>query len=134
MRSTNGRTLLRRPIRTFLAVAAGAAVVATGLIAAPANAASPAGGAFQNGGQTSFEPGRYIVTLVDDSVATYDGGIPGYPGTQPDEVDQLNARSAPVADYSDYLSDKQQAVADAAGVSIDVSYTLALNAFSADLS
>jgi len=134
VRSTNGRTLLRRPIRTFLAVAAGAAVVATGLIAAPANAASPAGGAFQNGGQTSFEPGRYIVTLVDDSVATYDGGIPGYPGTQPDEGDQLNARSAPVADYSDYLSDKQQAVADAAGVSIDVSYTLALNAFSADLS
>jgi len=118
-----------RRLLSILAFAAGASVVATGLIAAPAVASTlPAGS-----GQTTFEPGRYIVTLVDDSVATYDGGIPGYPGTQPDEGDQLNARTAPSLDYSNYLTDKQNDVADAAGVAIDVSYTLALNAFSAEL-
>ena len=132
MSKPRGRITLRRSVRTTLSLAAGAAVVASGLIAAPAMAATTP--AFDGGGQTSFEPGRYIVTLVDDSVATYDGGIPGYPGTQPDEGDQLNARTAPVADYSDYLADKQTEVADAAGVAIDVSYTFALNAFSADLS
>ena len=122
-------------IHTILAFAAGASVVATGLFAAPAMASTvPADSSYKSGGQTSFEPGRYIVTLVDDSVATYDGGIPGYPGTQPDVGDQLNARTAPVLDYSDYLTDKQNEAADAAGVSIDVSYTLALNAFSAELS
>lgn len=127
------RTMLRRSVNSILALVAGASVVASGLIAAPALAATPAGG-FAGGGQTSFEPGRYIVTLVDNSVATYDGGIPGYPGTQPDVGDQLNARTAPSLNYSDYLTDKQNEVADAAGVSIDVSYTLALNAFSAELS
>ena len=125
-----GRSALRRSVTSVLALAAGASVIATALVAAPAAASnSPIGG-----GQTTFEPGRYIVTLVDDSVATYDGGIPGYPGTQPDEGDQLNARTAPVLDYSQYLADKQDEVASAAGVSIDVSYTLALNAFSAQLS
>lgn len=116
--------------KSILAFAAGASVVASGLFAAPAMASTAPAGS----GQTSFEPGRYIVTLVDDSVATYDGGIPGYPGTQPDEGDQLNARTAPVLDYSDYLAEKQTEVAESAGVSIDVSYTLALNAFSAQLS
>ncbi|CAN5215163.1 hypothetical protein BH11ACT5_BH11ACT5_15950 [soil metagenome] len=134
MSNPRGRTMLRRSLKSILALAAGASVVATGLIAAPAMAATTPAGAFAGGGQTSFEPGRYIVTLVDDSVATYDGGIPGYPGTQPDEGDQLNARTAPSLDYSDYLTDKQNDVADAAGVAIDVSYTLALNAFSAELS
>ncbi len=135
MSNPRGRTMLRRSLKSILALAAGASVVATGLIAAPAMAATdPAGGPLPGDGQTSFDPGRYIVTLVDDSVATYDGGVPGYPGTQPDEGDQLNARTAPVLDYSDYLTDKQDEVAAAAGVTIDVSYTLALNAFSAELS
>lgn len=132
MSNPRGRVRLRRSLSSVIALAAGASVVATALIAAPATAATVPG--LAGGGQTSFQPGRYIVTLVDDAVATYDGGIPGYPGTQPDEGDQLNARTAPSLDYSQYLADKQNEVADSAGVSIDVSYTLALNAFSAELS
>lgn len=81
-------------------------------------------------GQTSFEPGRHIVTRADNAVATYDGSIPGYPATSPGGGDQLNARRVPALDY---LTDKQETVAADAGVTIDPSYTAALNGFSAEL-
>lgn len=125
----------RRPVLaafTALAVAVTTALVgAGGASAAP----PPFGGTIptKDTGQTSFDPGRYIVTLADDAVATYDGGVSGYAATEPAKGDQLNARQAPAKKYSDYLADKQQKVADDAGVSIDASYTLALNGFSADL-
>lgn len=129
MSKPRGSASTRLSLRQLVASAAVASLALTGLAAAPALAApNPA-----SLGQTSFEPGRYIVTLADDAVATYQGGVSGYPGTQPDAGDQLNARQAPVQDYSEYLADKQEQVAADAGVSIDVSYTLALNAFSAVL-
>jgi len=125
------RQSARQPVRSLIAAIAGAALMATSLTVAGAASAIPTapGGL----GQTAFEPGRYIVTLVDNAVATYDGGVNGFAPTQPDEGDQLNARRAPVQSYSDYLAQKQQEVADSAGVEIDASYTMALNGFSADL-
>ena len=129
MRKPRGSASARHSFRSILAVATAASLALVGLVATPAVAGvTPAGT-----GQTSFEPGRYIVTLAEDAVATYGGGVPGLPGTQPDTGDQLNARTAPVQDYSEYLEQKQQEVAAEAGVTIDVSYTLALNAFSAVL-
>ncbi len=121
----------RRPrhLTRFAAVAAAAALASVSFVALPAAAAPAPFGS----GQTSFEPGRYIVTLADEAVATYEGGVPGYEGTRPDQGEQLNARQAPVQDYSEYLANKQQDVAAEAAVDVDVSYTLALNAFSADL-
>lgn len=118
---------------SVLAAIATAALVAASL-AVGGGAASAAPQPFVGGGQTTFTPGRYIVTLVDASAATYDGGVNGFAPTAPDAGDQLNARRAPVTTYSDYLENKQQEVADAAGVEIDYSYTLALNGFSAHLS
>ena len=87
-----------------------------------------------NSDQVSFEPGRYIVTLVDEAVATYEGGVDGYSATRPDEGDQLNARRAPVQKYSDYLEEKQEEVAASVGADIEASYTMAINGFAADLS
>ncbi|TBN58626.1 serine protease [Glaciihabitans arcticus] len=110
-----------------------AALVASALVVGSASLASAAPTAPGQIGQTSFKPGRYIVTLADSSVATYDGGIQGYSATKPDEGDQLNARKAPVTKYKDYLADQQKAVAKSAGVTIDASYTMAFNGFSADL-
>lgn len=81
-----------------------------------------------------FAPGRYIVTLAESAVATYEGGVEGFEGTAPDEGDQLNARRAPVQDYSQYLEERQQQVAAEAGVTIEDQYTMAINAFSATLS
>ncbi|WP_081844426.1 S8 family serine peptidase [Cellulomonas sp. URHE0023] len=127
----------RSVVATLAALTLTAATVTLGAgtaVAAPPPTTGPIVGSTSGGTpKTPLEPGRYIVTLADSSVATYQGGVSGYAATQPDAGDQLDARKAPAKSYSDYLVDKQEAVADAAGVDIDTSYTLALNAFSADL-
>ena len=130
MRIRVERAAARPLIRSAVAALVTASLVAAGLVAGTGAAALAAPG---GPGQTSFEPGRYIVTLADNAVATYDGSIPGYPATSPDEGDQLNARRAPALEYTDYLSKKQETVAADAGVTIDSSYTAALNGFSAEL-
>src|SRR5690606_13709338 len=90
--------LLTRTTRAGSAVIAAGALVLTG-IALPATAAPPAPGTI--GVEQDLAGGSYIVTLVDDAVATYEGGVPGYEGTAPEEGDQLNARLAPVQEYSE---------------------------------
>jgi len=120
-------------IRQILSTVATAGLLASAVVVGTATGAAAAPVVPGGAGQTSFEPGRYIVTLADSAVATYDGGITGYTGTSPDTGDQLNARKAPAQNYSDYLEAKQRDVAADAGVDIDYSYTMALNGFSADL-
>lgn len=135
MKKADGRTTAGRSIRSLLSTITGTALVATALVAGSAAGASAApqfpGG---SGGQVSFEPGRYIVTLVDNAVATYGGGVNGFSATKPKDGDQLNARRGPVQDYSNYLETKQEKVAAAVGADINASYTMAINAFSANLS
>jgi subtilisin family serine protease len=82
---------------------------------------------------TQFTPGRYIVTLAQDAVATYSGGVEGYAATKPQPGKQLAPQSKNVQSYSDFLSAQQKKAADSAGVRIRYSYTLALNGFSATL-
>jgi subtilisin family serine protease len=125
------RTILKKSMKTGSAVIAAGALVLAG-IAFPASAAPPVPGTI--GVQQDLAGGSYIVTLVEEAVATYEGGVPGFDATAPEEGDQLDARLAPVQDYSDYLADQQQEVADSVGAQIDASYTMAVNAFAADLS
>lgn len=132
MSNRSGRTAAR-PVRSLLSLATAVALAAAGALAGPALAAAAAPTGPGTIGKTTFEPGRYIVTLADSSVATYEGGVTGYPGTRPDEGDQLDARRGPAQDYSEYLEDKQEEVAASAGVTIESSYTMAINAFSATL-
>ena len=124
MSNSPGVAVTRTPLRVVSVILA-----ATGLVAACLSAASPA-----EASPSAFAAGRYIVTLTDPAVSGYEGGIGGYPATAPSEGEQLDARRAPVQDYSALLEDRQTAVADAAGVGIDVSYTMAVNGFSATLS
>jgi subtilisin family serine protease len=129
-----GRSVVS-PVRSLISAVAAAGLLASALVVGTAAGASAAPVlAGDSPRQTSFEPGRYIVTLADDAVATYDGGVSGYQATSPDTGDQLNARKAPAQDYSDYLADRQQDVATSVGATIDASYTMALNGFSAELS
>jgi len=119
-------------LRRVVATTATAGILASALVATGGAAnAAPFTGVQQ---PTSFEDGRYIVTLADDAVATYEGGTAGLPATKPAEGVQLNARSAPAEEYSEHLEQTQEAVADSVGADIDYSYTLALNGFSAVLS
>jgi len=123
----------RTTTRSFVASLATAALVITSIAFGSVGAASAAPTAPGQSSQVNLKAGRYIVTLADAAVATYDGGISGFAPTQPDEGDQLNARKAPVTKYRDYLADKQKKVAKDAGVKIDSSYTMAFNGFSANL-
>lgn len=120
----------QRRFRAGLAVVAAAALAFTG-IASPATAAPPDPGTI--GVQQDLAGGSYIVTLADEPVASYEGGVPGFDGTAPEEGDQLDARKAPVQDYSQYLEEQQQEVADSVGADIETSYTMAVNAFAAEL-
>ncbi len=127
------RQSARHRFSTFTAGLAAAALAASAVLLAPgmASAAPPAPG--NPNVPITFDAGRYIVTLQGSSVATYEGGVAGYPGTRPDEGDQLDARRGPVQDYSEFLAEKQEEVAASVGASIDVQYTVAINAFSAEL-
>jgi subtilisin family serine protease len=120
VRKSSGVLATRRHLPAVLAVAG--LVASSVVVGAPAHAEAG-----------SFASGRYIVTLGDPAVAGYDGGIAGYPGTAPSDGEQLDAGRAPVREYSELLEDRQTAVAGAAGVGIDASYTMALNGFSAEL-
>lgn len=128
--------LARRVITRSIAGAAATTLVAGGLIAGsvlPASAAPSLGGIIAQG-QTVLGAGRYIVQLADDAAATYAGGINGLAPTKPAEGDQLNSQRRAVTTYTDYLEAEQKNVAASVGAGVDYSYTLSINAFSADLS
>lgn len=120
-------------IRKFIATVATSALIASGLVAGTALQANAAPSAIGGQHQTSFTPGRYIVTLADASAATYQGGARGFAPTKPKEGRQLNAQNRSVESYSDYLAGQQEKIAQSVGARIDYSYTLALNGFSANL-
>lgn len=125
-------------IRSFLAATAGAAIAVTGAIVGPVSAgaittplASGKPPIVQS--QIEFEPGRYIVVLADEAAATYEGGVNGFQRTAPRDGERLDARRSPVADYREYLRERQDAVAAEAGVDVDTSYTVTVNGFAAEL-
>ena len=120
-------------IRRVIATVATSALIASGLVAGTALGAIAAPTSIGGHGQTSFAPGRYIVTLVDASAATYEGGVDGFAPTRPDEGEQLKADRRSVQSYTDYLEEQQQEIAASVGATIDYSYTLALNGFAANL-
>ncbi|HMM82785.1 MAG TPA: S8 family serine peptidase [Terrimesophilobacter sp.] len=121
-------------IRKIIAGVATSALIASGLVAGTALGAVAAPTSIGGHEQTTFTPGRYVVTLVDDAAATYRGGTNGFAPTTPKSGKQLNAQNRSVENYSDYLTQQQKDVAATVGAKIEYSYTLALNGFSANLS
>ncbi|WP_081882187.1 S8 family serine peptidase [Cryobacterium sp. MLB-32] len=121
---------------TFALVGAATLVGASGAAVAAPGQPGLAGviGAGISQPMTDLTAGRYIVTLADDAVATYDGGVDGFSATTPGTGKKLNAQSRASESYGDYLGGKQKKVAASVDADIDYSYTLAINAFAADLS
>lgn len=120
-------------IRSAIAACASAALIASGIVAGTAFTAAAAPTEIGGHGQLSFEPGRYIVTLVEPSAATYEGGVDGFAPTQPKKGEQLKPGRGAVQKYTAHLKKKQKEVADAVGADVDYSYTFSLNGFAADL-
>lgn len=126
-RGHGARVLLAGGLTTALAI------TTIGFLGGTAASAAPTTPFPQQQGKTSFESGRYVVTLADDPAATYDGGVSGFDATKPGAGDKLNPGAKDVTDYTDYLADEQKDVAAEVDATIDYSYTLTVNAFAADL-
>ena len=78
--------------RSVAAVVALLTLVLTGLVGASTLAgAAPGASARSNAGYTA---GRYLVTFVDDPIASYEGYAAGYPATRPAPGTKLEAASA----------------------------------------
>lgn len=76
--------------------------------------------------------GRYIVVLDEAPVATYGGGEAGLEATKSEDAN-LDTGTPEARRYSAFLEQRQQDVADEAGVQPDYSYTIAVNGFSATM-
>jgi subtilisin family serine protease len=112
-----------------------AMVVGQGLTAPTSAAPGPSSGQAIAGSRTSaFDDGRYIVMLKDKPLATYSGGVAGIPGTAVPKGKKLNPSGPNSRKYDAHLRSKQRQAAAAKGVTIDESFTLAVNGFSAALS
>ena len=102
--------------------------------AAPAAATGLAGGISAPGGtRMDFTADRYIVTLSDEAVALYQGGVNGFSATMPGAGAKLDAQSRAAETYQDYLTRVQQEVAASVDATVGYSYTLAVNGFAAQL-
>ncbi|MBG6213034.1 MAG: S8 family serine peptidase [Cryobacterium sp.] len=115
----------------------GASTLVGGVV--PANAAPAATGLSGSIGHTGgqrmdFTAGRYIVTLSDEAVALYQGGVNGFSATMPGAGAKLDAQSRSAESYRNYLTRVQSEVAASVDATVGYSYTLALNGFAAQLS
>ncbi|MEJ5912912.1 S8 family serine peptidase [Pseudokineococcus sp. 1T1Z-3] len=116
---------------------AAAALTGLGLLAATVGAIAPAGATTTSPvtavAPEAFEDGRYVVTLLQEPAATYEGGVAGLEATAPAEGEKLDAGSPQVQAYQEYLEGEQAEVAAVADAEPASSYTAAINGFAAEL-
>ncbi|WP_090766681.1 S8 family serine peptidase [Nonomuraea maritima] len=77
--------------------------------------------------------GRYLVTLADRPIATYEGGVPGIARTKPAKGKKLDLGSVDARRYRDHLTDRQRDVAAEVGATPVRHFAVATNTFVADL-
>ena len=115
-----------------------AGVVAAGVLGAlPTATAAPDRGeraaATKQAPPQELGAGRYVVLLREPGATRYDGGVTGLPATKVAAGNRFNGRSEKVADYSRYLTGKQNRLAGRVGAEALTSTTLASNAFTSRL-
>ncbi|HEY9409838.1 MAG TPA: S8 family serine peptidase [Jiangellaceae bacterium] len=120
----------RRRTRLIATTAAVGLTAATALAAGGPALAAP----HARPTQTDFRSGNYVVVLAEQPAATYDGGVHGLAATAPAEGERLKPASDAVRDYQAHLERRQEQVAASVGAELGYQYTVALNAFSAELS
>lgn len=119
-----------------------AAVLSTAALAAPAGNAAltepPPGSPLPDNLAGSlqlphFAPGRYVVTLADKPLATYQGGVAGLKATQPAKGKKVDTAAPDSKRYSNWLGSRQNTVAAQVGATVTRHYSTAINAFAASL-
>ncbi|MGW5195046.1 S8 family peptidase [Kribbella sp. NPDC004138] len=118
-------------LRRRAALLAGAALITTALVAPPGSATP--GTDAPAGSRLTFAPGRYVVTLADKPLATYQGGVTGLKATKPTAGRKVEVNSTSGKAYRAYLTGKHAQVAAAVGAKVDQNYSTTLNGFAASL-
>ncbi|MEU8225611.1 S8 family serine peptidase [Kribbella sp. NPDC048915] len=118
-------------LRRRAALLAGAALITTALVAPPGSATP--GEAAPTSSRFGFAPGRYVVTLADKPLATYQGGVAGLQATKPARGRKVEVNSTNGKAYRAYLSGKHAKVAAAVGAKVDQEYSTTLNGFATTL-
>jgi hypothetical protein len=79
-------------------------------------------------------PGRYIVTLADEPVASYDGGVTGLRATRPTNGRKVSVTSTAAKRYRAFLNREQDKAAARVGAKAEKRFAISLNGFTAELS
>jgi hypothetical protein len=103
-----------------------AGVLLASLAAAPVQAA--------RGGTGHYTAGRYIVSFVDDPVASYTGYKAGYAATRPTAGKHINPNAASVKRWQGYLTAQHDAALAKVGATKIYDYTVTNNAVAVRLS
>ena len=78
-------------------------------------------------------PSRYIVTLTDKPIATYDGDVKGLGATRPSKGARVNVTSGRAERYRAYLEKQQENAAARVGARPLKHYAVSLNGFATTL-
>ncbi|MFB8084979.1 S8 family serine peptidase [Streptomyces sp. NPDC055992] len=77
--------------------------------------------------------GTYLVTLADEPLVTYDGGVGDLPATKPAHGGKFDVASAAAKRYRTHLTGQQNRVAKKVGATVRQHYAVTTNTFSARL-
>ena len=110
----------------------GVAALAASIVAPSVQAAGSAP-AHGKASASGYVAGRYIVTFVDDPVASYTGYKAGYPATKPSAGKHVNPNSAAVKKWQGYLTAQHDAALARVGAAKIYDYTVTNNGFAARL-
>jgi subtilisin family serine protease len=78
-------------------------------------------------------PSRYIVTLTDKPIATYDGDVEGLRATRPTKGERVDVTSSRAERYRAHLEDQQAKTAARVGAKPLKHYAVSLNGFATTL-
>lgn len=121
---------LRSPRRRLLALVATTCAFTTVVAVSPAAAAPP----LDPAETVTTAPGRYVVTLTGDPLATYDGDVRGLERTRPREGRRVDTTSRAAREYRQHLRQEQDQVAASVDAEPTRRYDVSLNGFAATLS
>jgi len=110
------------------------AAVAVALVASFVAMTGPsASGSAATDSNAGYKDGRYIVTFIDEPVASYDGYERGFAATRPAPGRKLDPSSPAVQAWQRHLEAKHDAALGRVGASKIYDYTVTNNGVSADL-
>ncbi|MFJ6438623.1 S8 family serine peptidase [Streptomyces sp. NPDC091416] len=113
--------------------AALAAMLTTGLAALSLPLATTATAVPAGAPVAESATGTYLVTLSDEPLVTYDGGVGDLPATKPAHSSKFDVASAAAKRYRSHLTGQQDRVAKKVGASVRQHYAVTTNTFSARL-